>query len=323
MRKKRTIQLAAMNIVCHPHSEDIYRDLFKRIRSQNRAFRVHGVRFAKFTGLPSRISDQKIIGGHIATFVDINTDAPWLDLKTDKPAEPEATKAVNIPENLKPNLEEFPFRFDVTKHLLVYLAQGHKKGLAPNVALKFLKLLFSDESIKGELDSVAVTAVPDHEAVSEMLGSKSLRQISIILEAPNPADTDDARKAAMDRLKRQNAKSEQTVLTAEDDGFLTLDANSQALAKMASTNGEVIVRRLNREGRVISASTKDKPLLSPHSYETDNQVEYQAFESNALDLIAKIEATNVIPKKEKRGRRRVSAAKPKSTPKKARQRVVE
>lgn len=288
--RPRSVDAIAFNIALSPHSKELYVSLFDRLLKLRKAYRVTGDRFAMLVAVrtETRTSIDKVkseeITGEIATFDMINVDGPWHNTATGEEASDEDKAGLFVPANLGANRKRFSFVFFLDKHLFVIESKNNEGVLSSRSVEKLLGALMAVESIVDDFGDVAVTPMPQHEAVSKILRAKLVR-VEIKLTVPNPDNTKSAEDRIKARMDQQRAKTQQLTLVAQTGQTLELDEESAALARLASRNGEVRAKILPAAGGPArSVSTKDKPLVKTETYFPKEEVESAAF-NRAADAL--------------------------------------
>lgn len=267
MSRETIARFSAVNIVVHPHPEGIYERLIKSAWRGRLIAQVHGDRWGRITQVWESV-DKGLPGIHgiISTFTHIDMDQPWLNEETDDTASDEDLNALDIPENLKPNLRRCRFVLDERDHILSFDIESAKGGMSGGVMERFLSRMFSTEEIVEEFGEVNVTLLHPDETIDDLLNIPGLREIFIRLSKPNPGDFDGGMyEDVMKWLEEQDAdKLEQRL--SSSDGPLKPNENTVALARVSDENGYVEAR--GRQGNVaIRASTKDSaPLVEQLTY---------------------------------------------------------
>jgi hypothetical protein len=306
--------VCAVNIAAREHVPRVYENLINAAFGLQLALPVHGDRHALLVSVdPSKeltISGRKVVRGTLATFLDLDMDAPWFDMQNLKVSTEDQRKKIQIPESLRPNMADFYFVLDPKEHILVCQARTvisgkrkHVVKLTGSMLASFLGELLSSPEIKKEYGEVEVTPVPDHDSVEAILKGH-IKKLHIFLRTPNPDDLEEAQKRIKRRMKSLNAKQLEEVVSAEEGTFVKPDDELLSMARVAALNGRVDAT-LDRNGKTIPTSTRLVPALfeiNRDSRETDERVMDRAAE-HALDLIKKFRmAANHLPVRKRRAR---------------------
>lgn len=276
---ERVIRLGALNIVTQPHSAARYQELLFKVKNRRKAGRMRGDRFGML-GLMSKTDHPgksgAYIEGLITTFTQINVDGDWANIFTGAKAEEADIEGLNIPDNIRPNPAFNRFRFYLKEHLFVFEIGNGGYRLTPNNAEKLFDRLFSAPSIQTEFGEVSVTAYPSKDSVGNILRSKHLQRLYLVIHTPNPDDGENAEARLMQRLDSMNAKRLDQVVVAKRDGFIAPDALLIQEAKIAAKNGRVDAK-IKRDGRSKDISTKDSAYIYVHTYSIESNTTEREF----------------------------------------------
>lgn len=306
--------VCAVNIAAREHTPKIYDNLINDAFSLQLALPVHGDRHALLVSVdPSKeltISGRRVIRGTLATFLDLDMDAPWFDLQNLKVSTEDQRKKIQIPESLRPNMADFHFVLDPREHILVCQARTEISGkrkhivkITGNMLAGFLGELLSSPEIKRKYGEVEVTPVPDRDSVEAILKG-DIKKLHIFLRTPNPDDLEEAQKRIKRRMKALNAKQLEEIVSAEEGAFVNPDEELLSMARVAALNGRVDAT-LYKNGKTAPTSTRLAPAIfeiNRDSRETDERAMDRAAE-HALDLIKRFRmAANYLPVRKRRNR---------------------
>lgn len=306
--------VCAVNIVLHAHtSADDYERLIEKAFELQHALAVHGDRHALITSVaPSKeltLSGRKVLRGELSTFLDLDIDAPWFDLRNLKVTTADRRSEIQIPESLRPNMADFHFVLEPATHILVCQAQTvisgkrkHVVKLTGNMLASFFGELFSVPSIKQAFGEIEVTPVPDRNSVESILKAK-IKKLHIVLRTPNPDDLGEAQRRIENRMKAMGARQIEEIVSAEDGSFIKPDEQLLSAARVAALNGRVDATIKQPNGKVVTESTILKPAIfeiSKDSRESDERAMDRAADS-ALQKIDQFRlAANVLPSRKRK-----------------------
>lgn len=291
----KRMTLSAINIAIHPHpTPEVYERVFKRaakyMKDRKQAIHVRGEQYATIT-YPLRVkspySNGDAFAGDILKFTEIRLDGDWLDISTLESRSPDDVKdEISIPEELRPNLHRFAYAIFPDTHKIVFQVEIGDSKTSPNIIYNFFERLFNIKEIKGDADSIKLTIVPEKNKVEEILNIFQLKELKIILTKPNPDELDDLDVEFEKHLEQENAESYTQSYKSEKDGKLTPSNRTRKIAKLASTNGEVWGKGKDREGKVITETTKSHNMKKKFRY-SDNtrELPYTRFVRFAQDAI--------------------------------------
>lgn len=296
----------AANVVIHPHSVDLYRQLFVDAFGLKRDYSLRGDRRALIARLTDSFAhrgyDAPLVNGDIATFLDIDLKAPWLDRVTLQQAGDEVTSEVNIPEQLRANMARFEFFFDPTSHVIVAQYETEIRGekirparLSAGLLAKFLVRVFSQPEIVEKYGTVEVTPIPDRRTVEAILSSPRLRKLTIIIKPPNPDDLEEFAEVISDRIRSQNAASLTESLTARRNGSLEPDEETKRLARVGAMNGRVDAQMAGGDGGPIKVSTAQTPASFSGAYDPATESTRTGLGRATAEAVAQvIETRNMV-----------------------------
>jgi hypothetical protein len=286
MSREYTLKIHAVNISADPHPQGTYRELFKRLYRLKRPIQVRGDRHALMTFLQPAMRGGQHVGyyGTLSTFTEINPDQPWLNTETGMAAEDDETLEISIPESLRPNLAQFEFYLDFDNHVFAFqgstrliLKSGTYKsaGLSPLQVETYLNRLFAYDEVRGNLDSLVATIIPDPDALKRILNSENIREISISVSIPNSDNIAEERGRVAERLRQTRSRRKVEIYSALDKSGIQPDQDMKTAAKVASYDGRVDARvKVNGHTQVLS--TTDRPFTEfvniSHDVHSESQV---------------------------------------------------
>ena len=142
-RFMKTIRIAGLNIVSHPHSPSQYVEMFKRAKSQKVAGKYFGNRWGSI-GSFSLQSDA--YQGHLHLYTDFDQTKPWFDIERGRQADEEDLKAIKLPRTLRPEFTQVPFVFFPKEHLFLF-----EQIISPNSASRLVETILREKSVAQEV----------------------------------------------------------------------------------------------------------------------------------------------------------------------------
>jgi hypothetical protein len=222
--------------------------------------------------------------GQFYQFVEINESDPWFDISKHKPADADDVAKVSIPTNLRANLYEMPYFFDVHKHRLYFLAKAGKDTLSAAAVYKLLEMLSDFHLIKDRFGKVDLTIATEREAVEKLLDWPVLKRLTIKLERPNPTDYEDE-QAVFDHLNSIGVKSEKREYQLADARTtIRPDKEMRQLAVVAGDNGEVEVSGTDPQGKRRTANSQHFRWSIKRFYDQNRETRTEAFLRTVSDL---------------------------------------
>jgi len=275
MRNVRTIRISQINIAMeNPHSPERYVELFRKATKIKTPINLRGDEAAILGPMDFKTykAPKDHISGEIYKFLNIDETAQWFNTLKNEPATDEETSSIVIPKELRPNLKTIEFVFHPHDHKLFFINKDRHHTLSPQLAEKFFQQLFDLVCDKSDIPTVTVTAVPEKESIEEIFRIPTLRKIEITLARPNPDDFQAQERKFLKKLEKQNAKRIETALVALPGKSLKPDEETKILAEVAASNGKVIGYGLDSHGKSVIESTKDKPMNTPYTVDSEIEV---------------------------------------------------
>ena len=273
MSRTRNFDASGVNIRVHTkHAPSEYVALWEHMHAANRyvtyasnALMIGDIRYEEKTNPASRLY------GYFYRFLDVDPNNSWFNIVKHKKATDDDVEAVNIPAELKPDLVEIPYVFDVEKHQLYFISSETDVKLSPSLVLKLLERLCASQEVFERFGKVDLTVLTDQKKIDEMLKWPVIRNMTIEIDRPNPTEEEDE-AAFYDRLKKRGLSSEIRVYKKADDAPSILpDDEMKWLAKIAADNGVVRVAGKNLQRQTDKASSDQFPLRLKSSYDSNLQ----------------------------------------------------
>lgn len=258
----RTITISALNVAMHrPHSPQRYVDLFRAAHAARRLYsqgEIHGLMLGRLQGLRDAVEANEFTG-EVYRFVKVDANEPWFDTRTRRQATPEEVEQIAIPEHLLAHMQRIQFVFYPREHQLWFVAKDKKDALSVGAMEKFFQTLLEQTANEHQFPEIAVTALPDEDALDEVFDIPGLHRIELSFKRPNPDDAGALEARFEERLAAMNVRSRQETLAAARGQELQPDDQLRAEAEVAARNGNV--KGIGRDdfGRPIERTTAQKP----------------------------------------------------------------
>lgn len=254
-----------LNITTQPHSPEKYINLFYAA-FQNGKNGVDEKYYGEKRGIIGKLITLNNIPnaliGALYIFTTIDKNKPWLNREKLNEAEDFEKNEIQIPDYLRPNLNICHFIFDAINHKLYFETRNKKdETFGPKNIEKLFNNILNNNMLFQEYGQVDVTLVPKSNVVDNLLDNPIIKKLEIRITPPNPDDLADAEREVMERLNKLNAKTEEINYTAANENGLSIDDNTKMIARIASTNGIVSIRAINKEGQLTRDSTRDYPCM--------------------------------------------------------------
>ena len=252
-------KFVVLNIVCQPHPNDIYHDLFRYAGEERKGFRYFGERYATISPV-SQLEDD-VFSGRLATWIEPDRTAKTIDVSSLEQRLFDESGVV-IPRGIGLNSRVFNFALNTKNHLLVLeLENDEKQSISPAQGQRALQNIL--RGVKHpDIEEVSVFVRSKRDAVSRILSLPEIRKIEIDLFRPNPGDYSDDEEEILKELEEENAKRRKTeIVRAPKRETLKLNTRHLAMANVAKDNGHVTVNGTDENGERIRLSTKEMPEI--------------------------------------------------------------
>ena len=282
---QKTVKLSVVNIaLSQPHNHERYFQLWQTAFRAKRPIKVHGHTCAMI-GTIDLDETKSYIFGHLFKFTEIEVDGAWLDLITGKKADDNiVSEQVSIPDRLRPNLQEFPYVFDLDTHRLVFINKlDSRANLYPYMVKKMLERLFMSVPVFGQPD---ITIEPEHESLQKIFSMPRLKKLEITITPPNALD--DTERRILGLLDNRNLSRYEEIQTSKDSRGVIVDEDTKAKANVAKSNGLVKATGKDENGKTVNYSTEDHPFEDIKRYNPKVSSALLLIKSSFQDILRKI-----------------------------------
>jgi len=265
--REKKAHVSALNIVLHPHNEDLYIDLLMTIFNLKETMSIRGVTAITLGACDDNheSSEGRCLHGVIYKFIKLDPDEPWYNVNTRSEAEKNEKNSISIPEHLKPHLEEFPFVFYPEGHRIYFISKKSNKYLPPSFLLSFFEKITKYPEFS-RFKSIKFTIEPEQYLVDEILSLERIKKLYIDVYQPNPDDHSSAEEKMQARLKSLNSSHIETIYTEADSSGIKPDDETKVMAKIAASNGNVTAKGVDSSGKLKELSTKDHHMSKEICY---------------------------------------------------------
>ncbi len=296
MGHKTSVDYTAINIRVHPHpTKQIYVDLFQTIFEKRRRIPLGGSTSATISRMWPLNENKPIDGliGELVKFNDIDADS-WINVETGQSADKDEISEIHIPKDLRPNGKFFYFVFFPQEHILVSEVRDKDGSFSPNLQEKFFNFLFSSEDILTKFNAIDVTILPDTTLVDNILSSKTLRKLDLIIHRPNPNDFDIYEQDILSEMETQNAKTFEKKLVAQDRQYLQPNDKTKKQIQVAAHNGKVIYTDVDINTGLTNKdkSTAQTPLVERDKYDPAFTSPLDFIKVKAVEIVNKLKSRN-------------------------------
>ena len=283
MARKRTLKVAAVNIVAHPHPEGIYREILQHIYRIKEPIKIRGDQFLIISSIS--VARDGYVDGIISRFTNIDPEAEWFDTENLDKATEEQMESISIPENLRPNHKPFMFRLLEKHHCFVIESYGEDGSLSPNSVRKFFDKSFEKQDFVRKFGEVECQVLSSHSGLEAILSLPIIKKIEVTISKPNPDDTQTESQEIERRLERLRAKRSTEILEADSPEGLVLDTEVTTKARVALSDGDVKARGRDNDGNPVTLSLSDFPQEYSESYDPDGASARQVFSRISTKIV--------------------------------------
>jgi hypothetical protein len=282
MGRERRLEVGALNIKTHPHSPEQYADLFKDAYELELAGKIRGS-FYGIIGHMQPIKSDPVNGleGFIYKFMNLDPNAPWLNLDGRKVLEKDSEGRPKIPDHIKPDLKMIPFVFFPDSHRLIF----DRNGISAGSLQRMLEAVFSREIILKKNGSVDVLVESSHESIERILRIPRKTKLTIKISKPNPDEGSEDELRVLKKMGVQNADRMEHILASKDKDGLQPDDDTKILMRTARSNGVVIAEGRDEIGEKVEESTKEHPYRFSDSYDPQDMTLLEAVRNLAFVAI--------------------------------------
>lgn len=285
MSRTRQFQVSGLNIRVHSkHAPDEYLEMWKTLHSLRRPVPIGSA--AMMIGEVRLVDENdplRGLFGYFYRFLNIDPNDPWFNIVRQKRATDKEVANVNIPDDLKPNLKEIPYYFDVKRHKLYFVSKGLGASASPSAVNRLVQKLAEGRTIVGRFGKIDSTVITDKAEIDALLSWPVITRLVIKLERPNPVDVDDEERF-FNRLQKRGLESETTEYKkAHGVETILADAEMKAAARVAADNGLVEVTGKNPQFLRDQASSENFPKHVVGKYDPSIQTMMAALIATVID----------------------------------------
>ncbi|MDD2270977.1 MAG: DUF4747 family protein [Desulfuromonadaceae bacterium] len=287
MTQLKKIRIVSLNITIQPHTPDMYVDLLRKAFKLKKPVRLRGSDYGMIGSLKYN-PESETVTGDIYKFLSIDLTKPWFNSKKLQKAEDEDLEELNIPDNLKPNLETFGYIFYPQGHHLFVETYSGGNTIGPQQLKRLFDILLSSPEILATYGHVDVTIEPTAESLDQILKIPSLSRLTIRVTRPNPDDLDDLEEEVFSRMDEEHVSKEERVLTGIRGQSIEPSEATIKLARVAASNGYVKGHGQGVDNNPIEISTVKHPYIAEAVYDADVQLGSSVFYQEAESMWSSI-----------------------------------
>lgn len=271
MPRNSKVEVAGVNIRIPKEADRNYTALIETIRDVRRGVRVFGHSYVAISHFDSREGV-----GIFSKYTEIDVDGDWFDLEDFDSASEDDLDSIVIPENLRPNLDQFYFKIDADIHVLGFEKYGDSRSLSTRSIEKYFEESLTWPEVVNRFGRVEADIIKSYGEVERLLELPELKELKLTIRRPNPDDVGDGLAELIEeRLREQNGDEYEEVLKARGKRSLKPNARTKALARVAAENGDVKAKSLV-DGVMVPHETDESPLTEVRTYgpETSERVAF-------------------------------------------------
>lgn len=280
MSRNLKVSVSAINITTHPHSPQLYIQLFDEIYKKESKIKLRGTDWGML-GYLDRSQNTDFISGTILKFLNLDPNEPWLNLKTLKEVDPDANKPI-IPDHLKPHLRFAEFVFFPDGHRLFY----DSKRISSSMIQRFFQGLFNDVDLIKQYGDISVSVESDQEGINQILELSRRAYIDIFVRRPNADDLSHLKARVLQRLGDQNASTLNEVWKAPRGGNLTPDEETKSLMEMALSNGHLKAVGYTAADERVEIFSEQHPIKQQVEFDKDNETIWTVLAGTGRTLLS-------------------------------------
>jgi Domain of unknown function (DUF4747) len=291
MAKQRSILVSVLNITIHPHSPKQYVELFDATFASGRAVPYRGNQYGMLGSSYYLDENNPLVGisGEIYRYLDFDPGARWLNIEEHKVADQRDMRSVRIPDHLRPEFVSARYVFFPKVHRIFFESRtADGKAFGPTSVYKLMHGLMNQPQLTRKFGKVDVVIEPSKEGLRRILEMPKLDRLEILIRRPNPEDLAGAEKRVLRRLERQSAEHVEENLKAVRGKSIQPDRDTQTLARIGASNGQVMGIGKDQEGRPLRVSTTDHPWFEAERFDPDLELASEAFMRRAQSMLQRL-----------------------------------
>lgn len=269
MSRLKTLKVASLNIVIHPHSPDTYVNLLKEAYEGNIEAHVQGNLRSRIGAFrEDRTTDGDVlISGYIYFYVSFDPTGKWLNINKNDEADEDDMMELNVPDHLKPEFRRTRYIFVPKNHKFYFCSKNeYGNSFGPSRVQRALSKIFNNEKITRQYGDVTVTVIPSKEGVERVLNLENMSKLIISFQRPNPDDLAALEANLLQQMDVENVGRIDTTFSKQKgtEGIQPSEP-TKSLAHIAAENG--YVKSIGRkDGKAAMESTVDHPEITPITY---------------------------------------------------------
>lgn len=296
MPRKSTLQLAALNIVTHPHSPAGYADLFfAALKEQRKPVKLRGDTYGMVRSCFPIVEGEPLAGleGEIIRFLQIGKDEQWFNLDTTEEATKDDLNEIQIPDHLRPKLRTIRYVFLPKFHRLVFITSAPKTGISPKMAQLLIGQFLNHPQLRelGHPDA-NVTIEQSQSALENIWAMFHLRELVIQFHKPNHDESDLNEAAIFRELDEQHIDSFLSDFKADRGKSIKPNKRTKLLTQLAASNGYAIGKGNEENGAKSEINTEDHARTESFKERLDKLNVVEWLRGKANDFVRKITQAN-------------------------------
>ena len=276
---------SVLNITMHPHSPEMYLDLFKELFPNRRPAQEQyfGNDYISLTlGEESLYKGVSYLPGTIKKFTKIG-EQDWYDIEEGLVLKDEDRPDIDI-NRFYPNLSTFDFVFLPKGHRLFFVHKLRRENLSQAYFARSLQRIFDTEKVRSKYGDIAVTVEMNDLGMEAIYRIGKLERLTIRVTLPNSDDLSPEKASFIARMEAQGISRIDETMKAHNDKSITPDKNTKALMELAQSNGFIIATGIDN-GKRVTRKSSEFPISEVDYYDQDGGSPCECLIKQAIEKI--------------------------------------
>lgn len=275
---------SVLNITMHPHSPELYLELFKEaFPKNNQPGHYFGNDFISLQlGIKESCNGVEYLPGIIVKYTKIK-DQDWFDVENGQVLKDAERPNLDI-ERFCPNTIQLDFIFIPDGHRLFFIYKHQRERLSQAYFARALQSIFAADHIRLKYGDIAVTVEMDDSGMEAIHRLDSLERLTVRVTLPNSDDLSPEKASFVRRMESQGIARVDETLKALDKRGIKPDAKTKALMELAQSNGFVVATGMEG-GKRVTRKSSDFPFSDSEKYNQDGEIPRDGLLRKALEKI--------------------------------------
>lgn len=276
MPREIKFSYSVINITTHPHSPAGYIELFKDafsdvppVKQKYYGNDYISLRLRSEDVIGEREEQKIILTGSIFKYTRIG-DGEWFDGYEGIALKDEDKPDFNT-DRYCPNLNELPFVFFPDGHRLFFVRNHRGKNISTAYFAKALERLLNRDFLQKKYNEVIVNVEMDHSGMEAIHNMQKLERLFIRVSLPNGDDIAEEEAEWRKRLHEQRVVRISEDLKSHKNGHIIPNKSTQALMRLAQSNGFIIAYGLH-DGEKVTRKSSEFPVDFQDKYSEGSSI---------------------------------------------------